>query len=278
MEFDCGAERAISYFLEPILPLLPFSKNPVMLALSGLTTSSLDPSVEMIKFGLLPVIRKFGVADDLELKVVKRGYPPGGEGMVEFYCSPLNQYKPVDLREMGTITKIRGLASSCRTAPSMCTRVVQAAREVIDEFCGDAYIHNDVADKSGSGISPGYSAVLYGESDKEALYCVDDIAAENDVAEDVGRRCAKRLLSTIAKGDFFGGISNWLPISMMAMTSEDVNHLLISSETDKDIVHLLSDLKQFFGVSFRRKSNRSSDTIILSCIGAGLINHSTKIQ
>jgi hypothetical protein len=43
--FDCGTERSIGYFLEPILCLAPFAKDPIALTLTGITNHNLDPSV-----------------------------------------------------------------------------------------------------------------------------------------------------------------------------------------------------------------------------------------
>jgi RNA 3'-terminal phosphate cyclase-like protein len=45
IEHDCGTERSISYFLEPLLVLAPFSKKPFALTLEGITTDHIDPSV-----------------------------------------------------------------------------------------------------------------------------------------------------------------------------------------------------------------------------------------
>jgi RNA 3'-terminal phosphate cyclase len=45
IEHDCGTERSISYFLEPLLVLAPFSKKPFVLTLEGITTDHIDPSV-----------------------------------------------------------------------------------------------------------------------------------------------------------------------------------------------------------------------------------------
>lgn len=45
IEHDCGTDRSISYFLEPMVALAPFSKKPFVLILQGITTDHIDPSV-----------------------------------------------------------------------------------------------------------------------------------------------------------------------------------------------------------------------------------------
>ena len=83
MTHDCGLTRSIGYFLEGILPLALFSKNPLSITFTGITNEEHDPSVwlflccdgllcaqaDMLRTVTLPFIKKFGVEDGLELKV-----------------------------------------------------------------------------------------------------------------------------------------------------------------------------------------------------------------
>jgi RNA 3'-terminal phosphate cyclase-like protein len=42
---DCPPSRSIGYFLEAVIALAPFCKNPLALSLTGITNDNLDPSV-----------------------------------------------------------------------------------------------------------------------------------------------------------------------------------------------------------------------------------------
>lgn len=48
IQHDCGTERSISYYLEPLIALAPFSKKPFVLILEGITTDHIDPSVSFL--------------------------------------------------------------------------------------------------------------------------------------------------------------------------------------------------------------------------------------
>lgn len=48
--FDCGNERGITYFLEPILILALFGKSVLRLTLKGITNSDIDQSVIYLFF------------------------------------------------------------------------------------------------------------------------------------------------------------------------------------------------------------------------------------
>lgn len=45
---DCGTSRAIGYFLEPLIALGPFSKNPMNITLNGITNDNVDISVSTL--------------------------------------------------------------------------------------------------------------------------------------------------------------------------------------------------------------------------------------
>jgi hypothetical protein len=59
----------ISYFLEPLLLLAAFGKAPTIVTLSGITSGSSEyPSVDLLRVGLLPVLKRCGI-EDYELRV-----------------------------------------------------------------------------------------------------------------------------------------------------------------------------------------------------------------
>ena len=67
---DCPLSKPIGYFLEPLLLLAAFGKSPTNVVLSGITAGSeSDPSVDLLRVGLLPVLKRFGI-EDYELRVL----------------------------------------------------------------------------------------------------------------------------------------------------------------------------------------------------------------
>ena len=91
LQFDCGSSRAIGYYLEFLLCLAPFGKAPLHIFLSGITNDNQDPSVDIIRTVGLPVLKRFGVEDGLELKVIRRGLRPNGGGEIMFQCPHVRQ-------------------------------------------------------------------------------------------------------------------------------------------------------------------------------------------
>jgi RNA 3'-terminal phosphate cyclase-like protein len=66
---DVPVSKSISYVLEPVMALAPFSKNPFVLTLTGITNPVDDITVDSIRTVALPLLQKFGVDEGIELKV-----------------------------------------------------------------------------------------------------------------------------------------------------------------------------------------------------------------
>ncbi|KAJ3333069.1 hypothetical protein HDU93_008801 [Gonapodya sp. JEL0774] len=172
VEHACPTSRAIGYFLEPLVALAPFSKLPFELALTGITNDNVDPSVDMIRTALLPVLRRFGggLEAGLELQIKKRGAAPLGGGLVRFLCPTVRQLKPLLFVDQGRIKRVRGVAYAARVSPQMANRVADAARGALTEFLPDVYVYSDVYKGEEAGKSPGYALTLVAESTAGALY------------------------------------------------------------------------------------------------------------
>ncbi|CAG8520387.1 5725_t:CDS:2 [Racocetra persica] len=109
---DCGTARAIGYFLEPIIALAPFSKDPFNLTFFGITNDNVDTSVDIVRTAVMLQLRRFGIEEGLELKISKRGAPPLGGGEVNFRCPVVKALKPIQFIDEGRIKRIRGFALS----------------------------------------------------------------------------------------------------------------------------------------------------------------------
>lgn len=68
---SCPAEgeRAVGWYLEPLLALAPFGKRDLVLTLRGVTTTAVDPSVDTIRTSGLPHLAMFLDRDGVELRV-----------------------------------------------------------------------------------------------------------------------------------------------------------------------------------------------------------------
>jgi len=66
---QCPDDRAIGWFLEPLLAIAPFGKKDLALTLRGVTTDGRDASVDTIRTSGLPHLAMFLDTEGVELRV-----------------------------------------------------------------------------------------------------------------------------------------------------------------------------------------------------------------
>jgi len=292
IEHDCGIEHGIGYFLELLLALGPFCKNPLHVTLTGVTNNQTDPSVDLVKAAFLPVVRKFLLDDEgLELKISKRGAAPGGGGQVVLRCPVKRQLKPVQVLEQGKIKRIRGTAWAVRVSPSVPNRVVESAKGVLLKFIPDVYIYTDHFTGSKSGKSPGFGLTLTAETNSgvflSAEVCSNPSGSESGptVPEDLGRLGAKMLLEEVYRGGCADSCAQSLVTLFMAMGPTDVSKFVVgplSPYTVQFLRHTRDFLDVMFKLETRTESNEESDMktgsdkVLLTCVGVGFTNLSKR--
>lgn len=120
---ECSLQRGIGYYIDALMALGPFCKNPLNVILKGVTNSQESPSIDHIKAGAIPILKKFIVLDDgLELKVKKRGVLPDGGGEVVFKCPVRKNLRSLQVINPGMVKRIRGTAFTCKVSPAMANR------------------------------------------------------------------------------------------------------------------------------------------------------------
>jgi RNA 3'-terminal phosphate cyclase-like protein len=152
IQHDCGSERAIGYYLEALIVLAPFTKNPIHATLTGITNDNKDISVDTLRTVTLVNMKRWGLDTGVELKITKRGAPPKGGGEVTFHCPNIRSLKPIQFTDEGKIKRVRGIACSTRVSPQTANRVVDAARNILGEYLPDVYIYTDHYKGPDSGL------------------------------------------------------------------------------------------------------------------------------
>ncbi|XP_004923660.1 probable RNA 3'-terminal phosphate cyclase-like protein [Bombyx mori] len=293
---NCCTQRGIGYYLEVLLALGPFCKEPLNAVLQGVTHSDLDVSVDKIKTAALPVLLKFILVDDgLDLKIVRRGAPPLGGGEVVFKCPVKRHLRPLQWTKWGLVKRIRGIVYALRVSPTMANRVVEAAKGVMLNFLPDVYINTDQCRGSNAGKSPGFGVSLVAETDEKTFYCAEAKSVEGGkgeitLPEDIGQECAQKLLDEIYRGGTVDSAFQWLLALWMALGQKDVSECIVGPLSDYTI-SFLQHLKEFFGVMFKLEVQRTdiddeasddedetsvAQKIKMTCVGIGYVNISKR--
>lgn len=276
---NCPPSKPVGYYVEPMLYLAPFSKNKFSIIFRGVTASHNDAGVEAIKWGLLPVMEKFGVRE-CALHTLKRGSPPLGGGEVHLVVDSLIA-QPVTMHALDTpqIASIRGVAYSTRVSPSMVNRMIEGARNVLRGLSCEVDITADVWRGENSGKSPGWGITLVAESKKGWRYFAENIGGAGDVPEDIGTQVAYELLEEISESAVVGRTQLPLAIVYMVIGKEDIGRLRITkSQVDERFIWLLRHIKKMFGteVFLKPVDEPESDDIIVTIKGIGFTNTNKK--
>ncbi|KAM6986158.1 RNA 3'-terminal phosphate cyclase-like protein [Aplochiton taeniatus] len=290
VEHDCSTQRSIGYYLEALLMLAPFMKNPLKAVLKGVTNHPSDPSVDQLKVTAIPLMKQFGIdGEGLDLKVVKRGMAPGGGGEVVFTCPVRRTIRPVLLTDQGKIKRIRGVAFSVRVSPQMANRLVESARSILNKFIPDIYIYTDHMKGANSGKSPGFGLTLVAETLTGTFFCAEMASTPQGqgdplLPEDMGRDCAKLLLEEIYRGGCVDSTNQSLALLYMTLGQQDVSKTLLGPLSPYTI-EFLRHIRDFLQIMFKIETQKpvederkGGDKVLMTCVGVGYTNISKSIK
>mmetsp|Transcript_12648 Transcript_12648/g.32515 ORF Transcript_12648/g.32515 Transcript_12648/m.32515 type:complete len:371 (+) Transcript_12648:191-1303(+) len=290
VEHDCGTSRGIGYFLEPLVLLSLFGKKPLSITLKGLTNDGVDPSVDTWRTVTLPLL-KHAVGEDaaFELKVLSRGAPPGGGGVVLLQCPAVRALQPIELVDEGMVKRVRGIAHSMLVAPQTSSRLVDGARGVLNKLLADVFIFTDHMSGKQGGASPGYGVTLVAETTSGCLLSAEltvqegrRLAAEGGgeggdvVAEDIGCKAAQLLLEEVAKGGVVDSCHQGLLLTLCALGPAEVSSVRLGPLTPHAVA-TLRHLRDVLDVRFSIKPEAHSQTLFLTCIGSGIKNAAKRV-
>lgn len=279
---NCPNSKPVGYFVEPLLYIAPFSKKKFSIIFRGITASHSDAGIEAIKWGLLPILEKFGVRE-CALHTLKRGSPPLGGGEVHLVVDTLIT-QPITIHELGKplISSIKGVAYSTRVSPSLVNRMIDGAKKVLKIVGCEVNITADVWRGENSGKSPGWGITLIGETKKGWCYFAEAIGDSGDIPEEIGEKVAFHLLEEISSSGAIGRNQLPLAITFMVIGKEDIGRLRITrGEIDERFIELLRDIKKIFGTEVFLKEveegNDNEDDFIVTIKGNGFTNANKKI-
>ncbi|KAJ1633141.1 RNA 3'-terminal phosphate cyclase/enolpyruvate transferase [Pavlovales sp. CCMP2436] len=268
---DCPPSRGVGYFVEALLMLAPFAKMPLVATLRGVTNDEHTTGVDAIRTVTLPLMRKFGLDEGLDLKIVKRGALPNGGGEVELRCPVVRKLGSIDLIDEGKVKRVRGVAFATRVAPHVANRMVETARGVLNDFLPDVWLYTDHYKGERGGASPGFGLTVVAESTTGSMICVELNGGAQMLPEDVGQSAARLLCEEIANGGYVDTAHQPLALLLMALGPEDVSRIRIG-KVSQYTIEWLRLLRDFLGVTMHLKPDPSTMSVVVTCRGVGYSN------
>jgi len=195
VEAEIGTAGSIPMLLLAVLPICAFAKEPVKLSVrKGGTDVRNSPTVNYVKYVLLPTLSKMGLEAQLEVR--SYGYYPIGMGEVILKVQPTKGLIGLRLMEFGDVEGVNGI--------SVCTflrerrvaeRQADAAMQLLRKAGHRAKV--EILYDTSNPVQKGSSIALWGKTTSDVLLGADAIGELRKTSEAVGIEAAQNLLEEL---------------------------------------------------------------------------------
>ncbi len=262
--------------------------QPLSITLRGVTNDATDACVDTWRAATLPLLRRAGAGDGLELTLRRRGCAPGGGGEVLLRVPALRALPALRLLDEGLVKRVRGTAFTERVSPGAANRCVDAARGLLNALLPDVYVFTDHRAGRDAGPSPGFGLSLVAETTTGCVLSACAAASPASAAglaasaapagdaprqtpEELGRAVTAALLEEVSRGGCVDSAHQPLALLLCAVGPPQVAQLRLGRLTPA-AVRLLRDLKEFCGLSFNLAADAKTGTVLATCVGLGVLN------
>jgi RNA 3'-terminal phosphate cyclase (ATP) len=195
--WDIGTAGSAPMLALGVLPLACVADAPVSARIQGGLFQDFAPSPFHLHHVLAPLIRRMGASAEIE--VLRPGYLPSGEGLLELRVTPAAQgLAALELGDAGSVRAVRGVAlASHLSERRVCERMAHACEEILAAHSLSAGI--ELRDDA-TAAQPGASLAVWAETSTDCRLGADRAGAPRRSAESIGRDVAHALLEDLASG------------------------------------------------------------------------------
>jgi RNA 3'-terminal phosphate cyclase (ATP) len=195
--FDVGTAGSIPLILQALMPSAAFAPNKVELNLTGGTDVKWSPTIDYVRFVVLPVLRLMGYQGALDLQ--RRGHYPKGGGKVKMTIDPVRALKSIRLLERGTRVSLEGVSHCVKLPSHVAQRQASAAYEKLSRggVNGANIAIETYPPDQDTHLGPGSGITLVLKSSDNSTIGADSIGERGKPAERVGEDAATKLLAEI---------------------------------------------------------------------------------
>ncbi|KAI1891929.1 hypothetical protein AGOR_G00148770 [Albula goreensis] len=270
---DTQTAGSVGLLLQVSLPCALFADGPSELCLKGGTNAEMAPQIDYTVKVFKPIMEKFGVHFDCDVKM--RGYYPKGGGEVVVKVNPVKELSPISMTERGNITKIYGRAFVAGVLPfklakDMSTSAVRTIRKEIK----DLYINIQSLQEKDKACGNGNGIIIIAESSTGCIFAGSSLGKKGVYADKVGMEAAEMLLRNIRHNGCADEFLQDQLIMFMALANGTsrirTGPITLHTQTAIHVAEQLTKAK--FVVTKAEDEHSNSDTYIIECQGVGATN------
>jgi RNA 3'-terminal phosphate cyclase (ATP) len=269
IEIDIQTAGSISLFLQSILLPAMFSNKTLTLKVIGGTDTKWAAPIDYYKEVFLPQLRKYA---DIDLKLLKRGYFPKGQGIVELDINPIfklsdfNHFEEflkdlrentdkINLTEQGHLIQIKGISHA--SADLQDSNVAERQAETAAAKLKRKYsVPVNVSIEYQNSASIGSGIVLWAIFSKDENEIdeknpirlgADALGEKSKKAEEVGKEAAENLIKEIdSKAAADSHLADQILPFMSLIGNSKIKTSKITNHTKTNIY----TIEKFFGKCF----------------------------
>ncbi|KAH8740619.1 RNA Terminal Phosphate Cyclase-like protein [Cryptosporidium ryanae] len=173
---NCHPSRGLSYYVEFLLLLALFGRDPLHIRLTGVTDKSgVDHSIDLVKMVTIPLFQKMiPQMGEAAVSVLKRSVHDDSLGIVYLNIPIIKKIDPIIMDgQIGKVKRVRGVAWYTGSASSqVALKMITKARGVMNRFIPDVWIYFDKPKKqdfSAKCESTGFGITLVSETLKGVI-------------------------------------------------------------------------------------------------------------
>ncbi|MBW3012299.1 RNA 3'-terminal phosphate cyclase [Candidatus Woesearchaeota archaeon] len=219
IDINIQTAGSITLVLQAILMPLMFADKNSTVTITGGTDTKWSQPIDFLKHVLLPQLKKY--CSDIEIKVMRRGYYPKGQGKVIVEIKPKYHLKNfqsfeeiqrkiyeeiphINLTEQGELVQIKGIshASADLMNAKVAERQAESAKEELKKIYStsiDINAEYTQTESTGSGIT--LWAIFAKNRDVDpnnpVILGADELGEKGKPAENIGKQAAEKLMKEI---------------------------------------------------------------------------------
>lgn len=198
IELDIGTAGSVTLVLQAVMPVLPFLPEPVEIIVRGGTDVPWSPTIDYVRFIVVPLLRFMGL--ELNVELLKRGHYPRGGGLVRYAVrEPPGELRGLTLEERGRVFAVRGLSHAVLLPEHVARRQAFSAEEYLRSRLGGVDVDIRIEHAPSGALGPGSGITLWAECEKSLLGS-DSLGQKSKRAELVGEEAATKLLEDLLTG------------------------------------------------------------------------------
>nr|XP_057928694.1 RNA 3'-terminal phosphate cyclase [Doryrhamphus excisus] len=269
---DTHTAGSVCLLLQVVLPCAVYTDAASQFCLRGGTNAEMAPQIDYTVKVFKPIVEKFGVHFDCDIRM--RGFYPKGGGEVTVSVSPVKELQAITMLDRGNITKIHGRAFVAGVLPfklakDMSTAAVRTIRKEIKEL----YINIQALQEKDKACGNGNGIIIIAESSTGCLFAGSALGKKGVYADKVGIEAAEMLLRNIRHN---GCVDEFLQdqlIIFMAL-AKGTSRIRTGAVTlhTQTAIHVAEQLTQAKFRITKCEDEVNNTTYIIECQGSGVSN------